>query len=290
MVGGSVKAMQLEPSKPYCSSCWIPGGLSIRSFARTKRISRIQMTIPLELLLNEKSHCVVNKPADLFTQAAPGIPNLQNQLEDQLLGQYFGDKSAARPFIGLPHRLDKGTSGAVLIARNQRALKRFGLQFQTRKIQKYYLAVVQGDARNSQGRWKDNVRKIPDEAKAEILSDSAAGKEASLDAKCIIATRELSLLLIQLHTGRMHQIRIQAASRGLPVLGDQLYGGKASKFVALHAARIDFFHPTHGRQQNATAKVPPAWDSLPQMLQEPLSDLQQALATSKSVEITAKQT
>ncbi len=289
MSWGRVKATQQDPSKNYYSSCWISGVLSLISFSRTKRIFRIQMTIPIELLLNEKSHCVVNKPADLFTQAAPGIPNLQNRLEEQLLGQYSGDKSATLPFVGLPHRLDKGTSGAVLIARNQRALKRFGLQFQTRKVHKYYLAVVQGDARNAQGRWNDTVRKIPDEAKAEILSDSAPGKEASLDAKCIIATRELSLLLIQLHTGRMHQIRIQAASRGLPVLGDQLYGGKASKFVALHAARIDFFHPTHGKQQNATAKVPPSWESLPQMLQGPLSDMQQALATSESVEFTAKQ-
>lgn len=248
------------------------------------------MTIPIELLINENSHCVVNKPADLFTQAAPGIPSLQNQLEEQFLAQYSEGESPARPFIGLPHRLDKGTSGAVLIARNQRALKRFGLQFQTRKVQKYYLAVVQGDARNSQGRWHDTVRKIPDEAKAEIVSDATGGKEASLDAKCIIATQELSLLLIQLHTGRMHQIRIQAASRGIPVLGDQLYGGQASTFVALHAARIDFFHPTNGKHQNATANVPSCWESLPGNFQEPLSDLLQALATRESVEITAEQT
>ena len=244
------------------------------------------MTPPIELLIHEKSHCVVNKPADLFTQAAPGIPSLQQRLEEQFRSQQSESESANRPFIGLPHRLDKGTSGAVLIARNQRALKRFGLQFQSRKVQKYYLAVVQGDAGNSQGRWSDLVRKIPDQAMAEIVTDASSGKEASLDAKCILATQELSLLLIQLHTGRMHQIRIQAASRGLPVLGDELYGGQPSTFIALHAARIDFFHPINGKHQHATAQVPSAWNSLPEQIQEKLSDLQRSLSTSASVEFT----
>ena len=229
----------------------------------------------ITIISEEKSHILINKPAGLFSQAAPGIASVCTELTEQLKTR---DDHPGRPFIGLPHRLDRATSGIMLIARNQRALKRFGQQFQTRKIAKFYLAVLarahasQGDA-VQHSKWIDYVRKIPDVARAEICSPDADGaKRAELDIRFLHQRGDLCLALIKLLTGRMHQIRIQAASRGLPVLGDPIYAASdpgaqpgeelGYSTMALHALRLEFRHPAHGRLQTATAPIPASWQAL----------------------------
>lgn len=203
---------------------------------------------PIPIVYEEPHFLLVNKPAALFSQAPAGVDSLQSRLIRQLKTR---DQHPGEPFVGLPHRLDRGTSGIMLIARNQRALKRFGQQFQSRKVIKHYLAVVEGvlvsadavsgleghadgsqDRRRSfepqsQQRWDDYVRKIPGLPQAEIATSDAEGaKLAVARVECLHCVSGQSLLRIQLETGRMHQIRIQAASRGLPVVGDAAYGAK----------------------------------------------------------------
>lgn len=245
---------------------------------------------PLVILHEESHFMVIDKPVGLFTQAAAGIESVQTRLTEQIKRR---DQHAGIPFVGLPHRLDRGTSGVILIARNQRALSRFGEQFHSRKIGKYYLAAVVGDfgnvALNQPVEWSDYVRKVADQPIAEICDATAEGaKLAQLTALPLASSGGVTLLLIKLHTGRMHQIRIQAASRGMRILGDLTYGGpeffdlqdnEDNNFdddsdgnssdlasMALHALRLEIRHPQSAKQMAFTAAPPPSWDNLPREL------------------------
>lgn len=249
----------------------------------------------IEILEEESHFLAVNKPAGLLTQAAEGIASLQSRLTHQLRDR---DNHPGTPFIGLPHRLDRGTSGVVLVARNQRALKRFGQQFQSRKIGKFYLAVVEGMLANSSAPsatgnntnhntdasliasplnwedsvdWSDYVRKIVDQPQGVIADkDSGGARLAELSMIPLVCCEGVSLCAVRLITGRMHQIRIQFASRGHPVCGDSLYGarqdpscdktasGSESRLAGLplHALRLEFHHPQNGKRRCITAPLP----------------------------------
>lgn len=248
-------------------------------------------------ILHEESHfMVLDKPAGLFTQAAPGIESVQTLLTEQIKQR---DQHPGVPFVGLPHRLDRGTSGVILIARNQRALARFGEQFHSRKIGKYYLAAVVGqfaaEPTNQIAEWSDYVRKIPDQPLAEICEAGVEGaKLAQLSAQSLASAGGVTLLLIKLHTGRMHQIRIQAASRGLRILGDLSYGGPEFfdiqsdsevessgeesdgsgelASMALHALRLEIRHPQTAKQMAFTATPPSTWENLPREIRAAMND------------------
>ncbi|MCA9134885.1 MAG: RluA family pseudouridine synthase [Planctomycetales bacterium] len=240
-------------------------------------------TIPI---IYEESHfLLVDKPAGMFSQAARDVPSLETCLREQLKRR---DVHPGLPFVGLPHRLDRGTSGIMLIARNQRALKRFGEQFQSRKVHKFYMAVVEGVVEDGgPQRWEDFVRKIPDRPQAEVVSRQASGARLAVaTVRCLGGQAGLSLLLVGLETGRMHQIRLQAASRGLPVLGDAAYGARqvfsassvsqvasgdrphAHPPIALHALRLEFRHPQTAKPLSGTANLPPSWATLPTAVAE----------------------
>jgi RluA family pseudouridine synthase len=230
--------------------------------------------IPIEILIEDPWFLVVNKPVNLLTQALDTIPSLQSQLIQQL-----SLPDSPKPFIGMPHRLDRMTSGTVLVARNQRALRRLCDQFAARTIVKEYLVWVSGQPAK-QGTWEDYLRKIPDQPKAELCSpDQEHAKPASLEYR-VLATRTdplgqvESLLMVRLGTGRMHQIRLQCSSRGFPILGDKLYGSRSlwkgtgpmagvdfrESPMALHAFRLTFHHPKTAErivgQTNPSADFP----------------------------------
>ena len=179
----------------------------------------------------------------------------------------------------------------MLLARNQRALKRFGDQFQSRKVGKFYLAIVRGECDFDLVNWEDFIRKVPDQPRAEIASENETGsRRASLTAKLIASAENFSLLLIHLHTGRMHQIRLQAASRGWALLGDTPYGGPAefqfgemhsddSKQYSwhrfgLHALRLEFRHPKNAARLAITAEIPDYWNELPTIITEKLTAIE----------------
>jgi len=253
---------------------------------------------PLAILHEESHFMLLDKPAGLFTQAAPGIESVQTRLSEQIKRR---DQHSGVPFVGLPHRLDRGTSGVILIALNQRALSRFGEQFHSRKIGKYYLAAVVGqfptDPTNEPAtkhyEWSDYVRKVTDRPLAEICDAAAEGaKLAQLTAEPLASASGVTLLLIKLHTGRMHQIRIQAASRGMRILGDLAYGGpeffdiqdevEAEAIdesgdgdlasMALHALRLEIRHPQTAKQMAFTASPPAIWDNLPRELRVAMAE------------------
>ncbi len=227
--------------------------------------------VMLEILLEEPHFLVVNKPAGLFSQSPPGIENVQDALTEQLAKR---DEHPGRPFIGLPHRLDRGTSGAMLIARNQRALKRFGEQFHSRKVAKHYLAVVEGEMSGPAQRLADHMRKIPEKPLAEIVdAQHPEAKLAELIAEPLASADGLTLVRVELLTGRMHQIRLQFASRGFPVFGDWSYGSQHTfgpldpegwrQCFALHCEHLGFRHPQTALAMDVYAPVPDSWQSFP---------------------------
>jgi 23S rRNA-/tRNA-specific pseudouridylate synthase len=176
----------------------------------------------------------------------------------------------------------------MLIARNARALKRFGQQFQSRKIGKFYLAVVQHVPPPGVHRWQDHIRKVDDQARAELVGPDGGGRQAILDCLPVASQEDQTLLLIRLHTGRMHQIRIQAAARGFPILGDKLYGSQlsfpvnhslsedadlqstfpSSNRLGLHALRLEFHHPKTAKLMSGTAALDQDWLRLGPALSE----------------------
>lgn len=195
---------------------------------------------------------VINKPGGLLTQAPPGVDSLESRIKQFLKER---DKLSGKVYLGVPHRLDRPASGIMLFAKTPRATKRLAWQFQNRTIDKKYWAVVEGAVEDESGTWVDWMRKLPDEAKSEITNvDVPDSKEAILSFQVASRNATQTWLEIQLHTGRTHQIRLQAAHRGHPIIGDELYGSTLpfgsptkdtrSRWIALHAREIGFEHPT----------------------------------------------
>jgi RluA family pseudouridine synthase len=232
----------------------------------------------LDILLEEPHFIVINKPSGLFSQSAPGIENVQEMLIGQLAQR---DQHPGRPFIGLPHRLDRGTSGVMLLASNQRALKRFGEQFHSRKVGKHYLAVVEGQLPDGQQRLSDYLRKIPEKPLAEIVAaDAPDAKLAEMIVQPKVFAEGFTLVDVELLTGRMHQIRLQLASRGFPVVGDWSYGSSRTfgpldpegyrQCLALHCQRLQFRHPQTAKPIDVTAPVSEHWRVFPAAIRDSL--------------------
>jgi len=227
-------------------------------------------TEELDILYDQRPCLVINKPSGLLTQAPAGIDSVEARVAD-LFREREG--KTGKVYVGVPHRIDRPASGALVFARHVRATRRLAEQFETRRVQKVYWAVVEGDVAESSGVWEDDVRKVRGEARGELVDASHAdARRATLRYRVVGTCDAGTLLEIQLETGRYHQIRIQAASRGLPIVGDTQYGAQQSfgeqydderlRAIALHARRLGFDHPMTRESVDVTAPPPSAWDSL----------------------------
>jgi 23S rRNA pseudouridine1911/1915/1917 synthase len=225
------------------------------------------------VVLYEDNHCLaVVKPAPLLTQGVPpGIPTLESMAKAYLKERY---RKAGNVYLGIPHRLDRPVSGVVLFARNTKAAQRLAEQFQKHQVIKIYWAVVEGVVEPSEGQWSDWLLKLPEEARSKCVSEDTPGaRQAVLDYRKLAAGPGLTLLEARPQTGRMHQIRLQAATRGWPVLGDILYGAMQSfgppaslpreRVIALHAHSLTFLHPIRFEPITVTAPLPEYWQVLP---------------------------
>lgn len=227
------------------------------------------MQCPLEVLLEDGPVIAVNKPAGLLTQGVPvGISTLEAQVKAYLKEKH---NKPGNVYLGVPHRLDRVASGVVIFARNSKAAARLAEQFRERQVKKIYWTVVEGRPDDNSGELIDWLRKVPDQARAEIVPpDTEGAKECRLRYRVMEPREGLSLLEIELGTGRMHQIRVQLASRGWPVVGDVLYGAKQSPFevssadplhapIALHARSLTFLHPVRYDSVAVIAPLPVGW-------------------------------
>jgi len=204
-----------------------------------------------EILYEDHHYIAVHKPGGLLTQAPEGIPSMETQVREYIR------TSRGKPagvYLGIPHRLDRPVSGVLLFACNTKAASKLSVQFQAHTVAKVYLAIVEGIVEGEEGEWEDFVHKIADEARSEIVTaDHPNGKAARTAWKMIERRENTTLLRLSPHTGRTHQLRLQAAARGYPILGDALYGAKRTwgpeselprdRLIALHAFRLTFEHP-----------------------------------------------
>lgn len=232
------------------------------------------------------------KPAGLATQAPPGIASAEAWLRARLHG------GSPRGYVGVPHRLDRAVSGIVLFAATPRAARQLSRQFERRQVTKEYLAIVTGaagaagtsadaSAHASTGpaegfEWHDTIEKIPELARGRIIAAGTPGGRPAVTRGRVLRGLPAGRLLLALApvTGRMHQLRLQAAARGLPVLGDDLYGGIDAEWsarvataadiwrdpavagtpaIALHAARIGYADPDGGGPVAVEAPLPDYW-------------------------------
>mgnify|MGYP005823336839 CR=1 FL=1 len=217
-------------------------------------------------ILYEDNHCLaVNKPAGLLTQGdATGDISLVDLARADLKARYH---KPGNVFVGLVHRLDRPVSGVVLLAKTSKAAARLTAQFRDGTVQKTYWAWVEGDCPADEGVWSDRLEKDASSNRVAVLpSDSQAGKPATLAFRVLERGRGTTLLEIRPRTGRSHQIRVQLASRGLPVVGDRKYGARSGlrasdggMRIALHAREIAFTHPTRGEVRAVIAAVPADW-------------------------------
>lgn len=226
----------------------------------------------LEILYDEGPCLVVNKPAGLLTQAPRGIDSLEIWVKD-----FYREREGKQPddniYLGLAHRIDRPVTGAIVFARHVRATRKLCTQFSDRTVSKVYWAFVEGQLSPDEGTWRDYLHKRHGMAQSEVVDeDYPAGKHAILHYRVLWQSELGSWLEIELETGRTHQIRIQAASRGHAVLGDSQYGSALpfgeqhpelrDRGIALHARQLGFTHPMTGKAVDIVAPLPHSWDAL----------------------------
>jgi 23S rRNA pseudouridine1911/1915/1917 synthase len=228
----------------------------------------------LEVLF-EDNHCLaVAKPAGLLTQGVPaGIRTLEALARDYLKVKY---NKAGNVYLGIPHRLDRPVSGIVLFTRSSKAAARLSEQFREHQVIKVYLSLLEtapgGEPLPEKGVWQDWLLKVKDQSRSERVSaDTQGAKRALLEFRRLAVKDNFCLVRFEPRTGRMHQIRVQSASRGWPVLGDRLYGARQAfgpapelerdRIIALHARSLTFLHPIRYEPVTVTAPLPKEWSS-----------------------------
>lgn len=217
-------------------------------------------------VLYEDNHClVVNKPAGLLSQGdETGDPSLVSWAGDYLKMKY---QKPGNVYVGLVHRLDRPTSGVLILARTSKAAGRLADQFRRGAISKVYWAIVEGQPGEPEGLWIDVLDKDRTANLVRVVDESQqSGQEARVSYRVLERLRGRTKLELRPATGRSHQLRVQLAHRGLPIIGDRKYGAatvlKASdghRRIALHAREICFTHPTRGEVLSMVAPVPADW-------------------------------
>ncbi len=220
------------------------------------------------IVLYEDNHIIaVNKTCNEIVQ---GDKTGDTPLSE-IVKAYIKDKynKPGEVFLGVPHRLDRPTSGVVLFARTSKALTRLNEMFKSHEqIKKTYWAIVQGTPKLPQARLENwLVRNEPQNKSYIAKPGTKDAKQAILSYKTLVRGENYTLLEVNLETGRHHQIRCQLAAIGCPVKGDLKYGAKRSNHdggICLHARKIEFIHPVSKQEICITAPVPN--DSLWQQL------------------------
>jgi len=270
----SIDGKTIKPSR------LITGGLDIRVFIPAAKPTEIlPQNIPLKIVYQDSDLAVIEKPAGLVVHPAQGHEDgtLVNALLHHL-GDLSGIGGKLKP--GIVHRLDKGTSGLMIISKNDASHAELQRQFASRKVEKKYLAVVYGSPRNDEGVFDTGYGRNPRDRK-KFSSRVVSDKRAITRWRVIERFKGISLIEAGLVTGRTHQIRVHFADQGMPLLGDLQYGAsrrarqilpvRARELVLkldrvmLHAAEISFTHPRTGSILKFKAEMP---DEMKQILNE----------------------
>lgn len=221
------------------------------------------MTASLHVLF-EDNHClVVDKPAGLLTMGDhTGEPTLVDAARAYIKHKH---NKPGNVFVGVVHRLDRPVSGVVLLARTSKSASRLSEQFRVRTVEKTYLALVEGTVSPPEGVLEDRLSKDRVRNVVEVVDDDDDdGQDCVLAYRRLRNIGRLTLVEIRPETGRSHQIRVQLAARGWPIVGDRKYGSKINVdgFIALHAASLTFQHPVSRQPVTVSADLPTVWTQL----------------------------
>ena len=224
--------------------------------------------IPLDTLYEDEDVAIINKPAGMIVH--PGAGASAGTLVAALLSRFGGSGLSSiggplRP--GIVHRLDKDTSGAILVARTDEAHRKLVDDFRERRIEKAYVALLHGSIEGQSGSIELAIARDL-RRRSRMTARRREGREARTDWRILLRLKNYTLIEAGLHTGRTHQIRVHFSALSCPVVGDTLYGAPRQERVAsvllpplgrnfLHAARIAFAHPRTGRQIEVHAPLPP---------------------------------
>ena len=217
-------------------------------------------SIDFEVVFEDDSVIVVSKPSGLIVHPGSGIAN--GTLVNGLAAQFPDLREIGDPTrLGLVHRLDKGTSGLLIVARTPEALDNLKFQMQERHVHRQYFAIVAGHVESSKGVVDAPLGRDPKNPlkRAVINNGKYARTHYEIDQK-YESPFKVSMLNCRLETGRTHQIRVHLAAIGHPVLGDELYGGRTSfnieNRLALHAQMLTFLHPKTKNLMNFESPLP----------------------------------
>jgi 23S rRNA pseudouridine1911/1915/1917 synthase len=222
--------------------------------------------MPLDILYEDDALLVLNKPPGLVVHPAAGHEEhtLVNALLHHCAGQLSGIGGIARP--GIVHRLDKETSGCLVVAKNDETHLALSTQFAIRKVQKTYHVIVCGEMPRDQGEIRAAIARHPSHRKRMAVDDDY-GREAWTSYRVLERLRGATLVEAILHTGRTHQIRVHFQFLGFPLVGDTTYGNRQNQRLAeltrytaprqmLHASQLSFVHPRTGKHLSFSAPRP----------------------------------
>jgi 23S rRNA pseudouridine1911/1915/1917 synthase len=258
-----------RPARP---STRLDPGQCVRVFIPPPEEVRIlPEPIPLGILYEDEHLLVINKPAGMVVHPAPG--HTSGTLVNALLARFPAwaeldwweseedeeEAGADYPRPGIVHRLDKDTSGLLIVAKSAGARSALQAQFQARQVEKVYLALVHGVPPAPAGLIDAPIGRDPRQRKR--MAVVAEGRPAVTAYRVLEPLGEYALLEVMPKTGRTHQIRVHLAFIGHPVVGDEVYGRRRSRLACprqfLHAARLSFRHPVTGRPMEFSAPLPP---------------------------------
>ncbi len=224
----------------------------------------------LNILYEDDALLVVNKPKDMVVHPAPGhySGTLVNGILYHCKGNLSGINGILRP--GIVHRIDKDTTGALIVCKSDMAHNHIAAQLKVHSIKREYVAIVHGVIKEQDGTIEGAIGRDPSNRKKMCINEKN-GKPAITHYKVLKRFSAYTYISCQLETGRTHQIRVHMASIGHPLLGDEIYGGKTSKFrlqgQTLHAASIGFIHPVTETYMEFQAPLPDYFSHLLQVLE-----------------------
>ena len=225
--------------------------------------------IPLDILYEDKDILIVNKPKDMVVHPAPGHyeGTLVNAIMFHCKDELSGINGVLRP--GIVHRIDKDTTGSIIICKNDEAHRKIAQQLKEHSITRKYRAIVYGRIMEEEGTVNAPIGRHPTDRKKMAINENN-GKPAVTHYKVLERFDKYTYIECQLETGRTHQIRVHMTSIGHPLLGDEVYGNAKCPFKlegqTLHAMTIGFIHPTTGEYVEYEAPLPEYFEHLLQIL------------------------
>ncbi len=238
-------------------------------------ISLKAQNIPIDIIYEDNDIIVVNKPKGMVVHPANGNPDgtLVNAVMAICKNSLSGIGGEIRP--GIVHRLDKNTSGVIIIAKNDKAHINLSEQIKAHKVKKTYVALVRGIVKENEATINMPIgRSNRDRKKMAVVRE---GKEAITHFKVIQRYDKYSLLKVNIETGRTHQIRVHLAQIGYPIIGDDTYSNGKNEWgiqgQCLHAKSLEFTHPTTGKKMYVEAEMPEYFNEILEKLEKRKIDI-----------------